>query len=60
MQHLFLSMHLQIYIIFSLSNLHNWESDTDSISVEEDMQYMPTISLCDNAMYVLLNEDKRG
>lgn len=53
-------MHLQIYIIFSLSNLHNWESDTDSISVEEDMQYMPTISLCDNAMYVLLNEGKRG
>jgi len=53
-------MHLKYICNFSHSNLQNWESYTDSVSVEEDMQYMPTISLCDNAMYVLQNEGKRG
>ena len=59
MQHPFLFNAFKKYIIFSHSNLQSWESYTDSLSVEEDMQYMPTISLYDNAMYVLQNEGKR-
>lgn len=59
MQHPFLFNALKKYIIFSHSNLQSWESYTDSLS-EEDMQYMPTISLYDNCMYVLQNEGKRG